>query len=418
MPLWALRSQRANVRFNWTPEVGEIRLNPIVAICLDWACRNINSVPVKVYRKLRSGEEIELKSHPVLELLKTPNPVYSGSDLLSATMTDLLLIGNAYVLKARTYGGTAGELYWLDARYVAPDFPMDGSQYLHSWAYTPAGRGKTTHYEPTNVIDFRRGIDPLNDRLGISPMRAAERSVAIVNLLENYTGAVLKNSGSTNIVVAPTGEGIIQDKDAEKLRMSIQQRISGDLAGSPLVFNSPTDVKTLGSQPKDLLLEGMDMAAVARICAAFGQAPMIHGLPDAGKTYSNYHEAVKSSWENGIQPYHDMIADTLNHKLLNEFDDSGRLRLAFDYSNVEVLAEDQQVQATRATLLFEKNVITQNEAREMVGKEPTPTGDVFNYELQAALMQSNEPDADNETETEPENDFEADSSETEADAEE
>lgn len=383
----ALRARQASDRFNWPAEVGELRLNPIVAICLDWSCRNINTVPIRLYRKTRSGDEIQLTSHPVLDILKTPNPLYSGSDLLSALFTDIMLIGNAFVLKARTNAGQPGELYWLDGRYTAPDFPLDGSAYLHSWSYTPAGTGKTAQYDPADIIDFRRGIDPLNDRLGISPIRSVERSVAVVNLLEKYTGSVLKNSGSTNIVISPVGEGIFLEEEAAKLRMSIQQRISGEMAGTPLVFTAPTDVKSLGSTPRDLMLTDMDQHAVARICAAFGQSPMIHGLPDSGKTYANYKEAVRASWENGLCPHFDLISDTINHKLLPEFDPSGRLRVGFDMSLVEAMAEDQETQAKRSSLLFEKNIITLNEAREMIGKEPTPLGDVFNFELAAELAE-------------------------------
>jgi hypothetical protein len=126
------------------------------------------------------------------------------------------------------------------------------------------------------------------------------------------------------------------------------------------------------------------MHAVARICSAMGLSPMVLGLPDPGKTYSNYREAQRAAWINAVIPLHDLIADTLTERggLLERFDRSGRLELCWDYSNVEALAEDQKEQAQRATLLFEKGISTRNESRAMVGLPPVEDGDVFSEDLQ------------------------------------
>ena len=206
----------------------------------------------------------------------------------------------------------------------------------------------------------------------------------MVNLAANYQGAVVKNVGATNIVISPMGDNSISPASAENLRISTQQRISGDMAGSPLVFNVPTDIKSLGHTPRDLMLDSMDSAAISRICAAFGQSPLLHGLPDNGRTYKNYRESNRSAWLNGIVPMHTLIANALNSKLLPRFDKSGRLFFKWDYQNVEALAEDQTEQSKRATLLFEKNIATRNESRRMVGLEPVEDGDIFMDELSAA----------------------------------
>ena len=163
------------------------------------------------------------------------------------------------------------------------------------------------------------------------------------------------------------------------------------MAGSPLVFNVPTDIKSLGHTPRDLMLDSMDSAAISRICAAFGQSPLLHGLPDSGRTYKNYRESNRSAWLNGVIPMHTLIANALNAKLLPRFDKSGRLFFKWDYANVEAMAEDQTEQATRATLLFEKNLTTRNESRKIVGLEPVEDGDIFFDELAAAQAEEQQP---------------------------
>lgn len=374
----------ATSRINWVAEAGEIRMNPIVAVCLDWGIRNVHAAPIRLYTRTRLGEEVEIEGHPALDLIKKPNPVYDGSTYLGCLITDLYCLGNAYTYVATNNGGLPGELYWLDGRYVAPDYPTDGSEYMKCWTHTPAGTGYSQKYSQEQVIDIRRGTDPYNDRLGMSPLQACYKDIGMVNLAANYQGAVVKNVGATNIVISPMGDNSISPASAENLRISTQQRVSGDMAGSPLVFNVPTEIKSLGHTPRDLMLDSMDSAAISRICAAFGQSPLLHGLPDSGRTYKNYRESNRSAWLNGIIPMHTLIANALNSQLLPLFDKSGRLFFKWDYQNVEAMAEDQTEQSKRATLLFEKNIATRNESRKIVGLEPVEDGDIFMDELSAA----------------------------------
>ena len=381
----------ATSRINWIAEAGEVRMNPIVAICLDWGIRNVHAAPLKLYTRTRLGEEVEIEGHAVLDLIGRPNPVYDGSTYMGCLITDLYTLGNSYTYIAENNGGAPGELYWLDARYVAPDYPTDGSEYMKAWTHTPAGTGHSQKYTQEQVIDIRRGTDPYNDRLGVSPLQACYKDIGMVNLAANYQGAVVKNVGATNIVISPMGDNSISPASAENLRISTQQRISGDMAGSPLVFNVPTDIKSLGHTPRDLMLDSMDSAAISRICAAFGQSPLLHGLPDSGRTYKNYRESNRSAWLNGVIPMHTLIANALNAKLLPRFDKSGRLFFKWDYANVEAMAEDQTEQATRATLLFEKNLTTRNESRKIVGLEPVEDGDIFFDELAAAQAEEQPP---------------------------
>lgn len=374
----------ATSRIDWTIEAGEIRTNPIVAMCIDWSIRNATSVPMKLYTKTKYGEEVEIEGHPILDLLKSPNPSYTGDTLVGSVITDLATIGSAYVAIAQTAGGKAGELYWLDARYVAPDFPSDGSSYMTAWQYTPPGLGVSQRFPVELIVNPRRGNDPVNDRVGYAPIMACYKEIGLVNLAANYTGAITKNTGATNIIVAPTGEGSFNPTEAADLRISIQQNVSGENAGSPLIFSRPADVSSLGMSPRDLMLTDIDMAAVSRICGALGQSPMLHGLPDSGRTYSNYRESQRSAWINGIIPLHDVLLNALNVTLLRWFDSTGRLFLKYDYSNVEALAEDQKEQATRAVLLFEKGVITRNQALKIIGEEPAEDGDIYFNELAQA----------------------------------
>ena len=376
--IYAQRARQIpSARFDWLSEAGDFRQNPVVALGLDWITRNITSVPLRLYMCTKFGEEVELEGHPILDVLHQPNPIYSGHAMISAWITDLMCSGTAFSYIAQTNGGTVGELYWLDARQTAPDFPTDGSRWLNAWKYIPAGTGRIENFAPESVIVFKRGIDSWNDRLGYTPLMACCREIALVNMLAGYTGAILKNTGVTNIVVSPIGDNQIGDKQRDQLRTSIMESVGLDQQGSPLIFSAPVDVSNLGTQPKDMLLTDVDNHAVARICSAMGLSPMLLGLPDPGKTYSNYREAQRAAWINAVVPFHELIAKTLQTHLLPLYDPSGRMRLKWDYANVEALAEDQKAQADRAVALYKAGLITRNEGRRIVALEPTEDGDTY-----------------------------------------
>lgn len=397
-------SQIPSARFDWITEAGDFRQNSVVALGLDWIVRNINAVPLKLVEIDRNGDEVEIKNHPFLELWDNPNPIYSGSILKNATVIDIFTVGGAYWYIADTNGGLPGEIYWLDGRYVAPNFPVDGSEWLHSWKYIPANTGRPTDFTPDQIQEFRKGSDPWNDRLGYSPLMACVREIGLVNMLAGYTGAILKNTGVTNMIISPVGENAITPENAALMRTSIAQRNAGDAAGAPLVLTQPASITNPGITPKDLLLTEVDQVAVTRICAAMGLSPMVLGLKDEGKTYANYREAQRAAWVNGVQPVQKLMAESLEHKLLRRFDKSGRLKVRWDYSQIEALADDQMQLAQRAALLFTSNLIRQNEARCIAGEDETPEGDVYNFEL-ARLAQAetaemeddpNEPEDNNE----------------------
>jgi HK97 family phage portal protein len=378
--------QIPSARFDWLSEAGDFRQNPVVALGLDWIIRNVTSVPMRLYMTTKFGEEVELEGHPILDLLKKPNPIYSGHALVSSWITDLMCAGTAFSYIAQTNSGGVGELYWLDARQTAPDFPTDGSKWMTQWKYIPAGTGRVETFTPDQVIVFKRGIDSWNDRLGYTPLMACCREIALVNMLAGYTGAILKNTGVTNIVVTPVGDTQIQDKQRDQLKQSIMESIGIDQQGSPLVFSAPVSVSNLGTTPKDMLLQDVDMHAVARITSAMGLSPMLLGLPDPGKTYSNYREAQRAAWINAVVPFHNLIAKTLEDVLLPLYDPTGRMCLKWDYANVEALAEDQKAQAERAVSLYKNGLITRNEGRRIVALEPTEDGDNYVSESAPAPM--------------------------------
>ena len=109
--------------------------------------------------------------------------------------------GNGYIYKVRDRLNRVCELWWIPHFRILPTWPADGSEYIDGyrvWLDTAV-----YHLPPEDVIHIRDGIDPRNERLGLSAVRANLREVCTVNNESGYTAALLKNSGVPGVAFVP-----------------------------------------------------------------------------------------------------------------------------------------------------------------------------------------------------------------------
>ena len=81
--------------------------NAIVYRAVRMIAEGAASIPWRLYEH---GGEIE--THPLLDLFARPNPTTTGTELVEALVSNLLLFGNAY-LEAASIDGAPRELYAL-----------------------------------------------------------------------------------------------------------------------------------------------------------------------------------------------------------------------------------------------------------------------------------------------------------------
>src|SRR5690349_19223731 len=105
--------------------------NPIVHRCVRLIAEAATRVPFAV-----SEEGTRLADHPLLSLLKRPNPHQSGSELLEATYAYLQTAGNAY-LHAVVDGDEVKGIYGLRPDRMQAVVGRDG--YAEAYAYTSGG---------------------------------------------------------------------------------------------------------------------------------------------------------------------------------------------------------------------------------------------------------------------------------------
>jgi phage portal protein BeeE len=105
--------------------------------------------------------------------------------------------------------------------------------------------------------------------------------------------------------------------------------------------------------------------AARYICNCFGVPPQLVGLPEA-QTFNNVESAKVGLYEETILPLLDDILDSLNNWLQIYFPKE-EIKLEYDIDKISALESKRKIKMETATGLFDRGLISVNEARDMIG---------------------------------------------------
>jgi HK97 family phage portal protein len=379
------RTARSIVQFfqgqaAWTPaDYGSLAQNGYVNNVYVYSCVNIIAKAVGgldwgVFKVDKKGEDVELDKHPLLDLLKKPNPFMGRGRFFESLTAYLMLAGNSYIESVGPKGSPMPKELWL----LRPDRTRvivgNAQEMVRGYEYQSGGLKVVI--EPEAILHLRL-FNPLDDFYGMSPLQAASRAMDQNNYSKEWNLALLQNSGR------PSGAFISQTHLPDASFKRLQDQINSSMmdtphsrvgyrnAGKPLLLET-VDWKEMAIHPKDMdWLEGARMSA-REIGVAFGVPSELMG-DVATKTYASMQEARKGFYEETVLPLADWIQGELNAWLVGRYDDDS-IKLAYDKDDVEALSEDRVSLWARVTAA---PFLTVNEKRIACGYEETEDGDVI-----------------------------------------
>lgn len=382
-------------RRDWEREAGELWLNSIVALGIAWLGDRFPRPRVQLAKVARNGDHVPIGRHPVVDLWNRPNPYYTRRTMEKAIGLSLKVDGNAYIYKVRDNLDRVCQLWWIPHFRINPTWPSDGSEYEDGFLVRLDSQ--VYHLPKEDVIHIRDGIDPYNERHGLSALKSNVREVSGDNAAGGYTAAILINSGIPGVVIMPADDSMRgPDRDtAERMQERFGEEFGGDNAGRALVSPGRYKIETIGFSPEQLALDKLPQTAAARIAAAMGVAAMSLALPDPNKTYSNLGEANRASWGTVVS-IQELIAEALQYGLLPEpiNADSGSSPgldphayvLAYDYAHIQELQESLDAVHKRTRDDWTADLIRRNEAREQLGYDAEgDPGEVYYSEFKQGL---------------------------------
>ena len=296
----------------------------------------------------------EIAAHPLLELLKKPNPGQPGREFGEQLYGFLLVAGNAYVEKVEI-DGAVRELHAL-----RPD-RMKAVASNNGWAeaYDYSVNGQSVRLPRDNVLQLRL-FNPLNDHYGMSPLEAAQRAIDTHNAASGWNKAMLDNSARpSGALVYAAADGHLTSEQFERLKKELEDSYQGAAnAGRPMVLEGGLDWKEMGYSPKDMEYSAAKDGAAREIALAFGVPPMLLGIP-GDNTFANFMEANRSFWRQTVLPMASRMAEAMTGFLCE-----GGLRLTHDLDQVEALSVDREALWAR---LGKAEFLSDDEKRQAVG---------------------------------------------------
>ncbi|WEF23495.1 phage portal protein [Paracoccus sp. S3-43] len=337
--------------------------NPVGFRCVKLIAEAAAAVPVVCEDRDRRYDV-----HPVLDLLRRPNPGQGRAELFEALFGQMLLSGNGYVEAAGLGAqGLPEELHVLrsDRMSIVPG--ADG------WpvAYDYAVGGRKHRFDMTGSPDpicHVKSFHPQDDHYGLSPMQAAAVALDVHNSASAWSKALLDNAARPSgaiVYKGIDGQGVLSPEQYDRLVGEIEVNHQGARnAGRPMLLEGGLDWKPMGFSPSDMEFHETKLSAAREIALAFGVPPMLLGIP-GDATYANYAEAHRAFYRLTVLPLATRVSASVAWWLSEHL--GAEVELRPDPDRIPALAEERDQQWAR---IGAATFLTDAEKRALLGLPP------------------------------------------------
>lgn len=346
--------------------------NAVVNACVARIAQAVATIPICVYQQ-NGKKKVEIDDHPVLALLKRPNPEQDYVALMKAFVSNYAITGNAYLERTGEDRPERMELYaWRPDRVsIVPR--EDGL--IGGYEYRAGGGVKRVVVDADQRIRpilHMKTFNPTDDWMGMSPLDACAYAIDITNTAAKWNLGILNNSGAPSgaFVYAPKeGDQALNDEQIAQVRRQVEDMTSPSGRHRPLVLDGGMDWKQMGLNPEQMqFVEGADRAA-REIAFALGVPPMLLGIR-GDNTYSNYQEARQAFYQDTVIPLTRQIVAALTRWFEVQLGEGVCLEANTD--QLEALAPMRKEQWAG---LQQCTFLSINEKREAIGYSAVPGGE-------------------------------------------
>ena len=349
--------------------------NAIVYRCVNEIAQGAAAIPFKVFQG-----DVELEQHPLVSLLKRPNPMQAGNEYFQALYSFMLLSGNSYALSS-SVNSVPTELHLLrpDRIEIEPGETSIPKAYKYKLNGTVVAKYDADPLTGQSDVKHFKFWNPLDDYLGLSPLMAAAQDLDQHNMIAKHNIGLLVNGArpSGAIVFKPTDDmgniSMLTDAQRAQVAQDLENRFTGQKnAGRPMLLEGDFDWKEMGLSPRDMdFLQNKHMAA-KDIALCFGIPSQLIGIPDS-QTYANVQEARLALYEETIIPLALRIESDLNEWLAPAFGDN--ISIKYDIDAIPAMTERRRRIYENVVSAVREGIISRNEARDRLGMEPVNGGD-------------------------------------------
>jgi len=339
------------------------------------------SVPLRVWMSDGDDADEAPESDPLVRLFREPNRITTWCELANAAVFSRVEHGEDWWFLANLAGQPIGEgdvpsqIIQVRGGGSVRISSLDPNGFPLSYAYRAAG-SREIHFPAHAVLGFL-DYDPYNRFRGLGAADVLRRTLQVCYQAQRYIEALVREGGDPGGIIT-----LGENANIDQIRQT-QEAVDAE-------FSNPANrgrYKVLGNAefkanpiaPKDMEFEKLQKWGREAICSVTNVAAPVIGILDQA-TYSNYEQALRATWTNGVIPYLRAVEDVVNHRFMARLRDPVRSkwRIAFDVSQIDALREEVTDKITAAGNLARLGVgATLNESLALYGVDvdPLPEGD-------------------------------------------
>jgi len=389
VPKW-MRWSFTKISFNKLVEEG-YKINSAVSACVTTLAFSFPEPPLLAGTEV-DGRFVADYSHPIMDLIRNPNPDMGDVEWLQFAITYASIGGNLYGWKQRSQNGRILAIWPFSDAQITPKPGRDTSEGFVRYYEYDSGDGQKIPIPKEDIIHWKWMPDPLNPWKGIGAIELSAREVDKDNEATAYIYALLKNNAVPPVVITlAEGDEFTQDK-ADRLSLQwIQKYARGEGRGGPAFIEYGMKVEKMGFNLHELAAETLNAVPESRISANFRVPSVVAGL-SVGLKRSDYGDqaARRSFTELTLAALWRALASELFNGLKKDFNLPSNFKLQFDLRQVRALQEEESKLWERTTLAFNRSLITRGEAKQSLGMEPKPEDNVYFVSLASEFVPAGE----------------------------
>lgn len=345
--------------------------------CLNVIGKQLSSVPMIVRRrKTIDGKRkwVEDDFGPEVDIVARPNPSEAGFVLQWKLAMSLLAVGKGYV----EIDPLAKELYHVKASLVRPVVNVSGR--IVSYEITKSGTTMSVPVE--NIVDITLPT-PSSEYFGQSAIEVITPALTLNYYHRRYLRKFFERGAIPAGILTsdlPSFNDQMSGGQTKDNASALSQQFNDEHQGVDKFFNL---LKVSGGYKyqqvtpnlRDLVVDTIAKMSREEICAAFGVPPSTVGILEYAN-YANMDAQERFLWRHTILPLMRVISGAFTVQLLPRLiKNHAEVEYIYDIANVSALKEDETVKANNLTRLVSTGIITVNEAREELGRQPIEGAD-------------------------------------------
>lgn len=334
----------------------------------DLISSTVATLPLIVYRRLRSGGKERATDHPLYALLHDePNPDSTSAACRTRMEMGHLLRGNGYALLQRNGRGDVLSLTDLHPGRVEPMRTLKGEKvYLIT---LPDGTRETVAQDDIAHV-MGMSWDGLR---GLSVIQLARLAVGLSIAAEEFGADLFGNSSRpSGILKTPKG---LSKEETDRLATTWAAACSNDKRLGTVVLEEDATWQSITMSPQDSQFLDTRKFQIAEIARMFRLDPaMIGGGGGDSQTYANVENRLLMYEKHCIRPRCVVYEQEFNRKC---FRPSERGEYFVEHSMEGLLRGDSMTRARFYNLGISGRWMTPNEARERENLNPLDGGDEF-----------------------------------------